>query len=411
MKSIYIELIIIIILFIRNKGDTIYVGINGSDESDCGLSMYVDVSKCKTVVYACKQNKSEVIIDNGEYEEIETFTLEGDLTVEGEDRSDTKIGINSTSTMDLFSIPKKTIHLYLKNLHFLLHGVENSDLRSSIIYMLDSNNDCLVKITNCIFSLNPKVKTITGFSIFFNSSSGDNNTNGISVVNCDFVNIASRLWNTLIMLYQMNDVFFYNTSFANITTTGLNSKGEQDLSRGNPSCLMCVYYNTINISHCSVRWCNNTSGNGTFRFDDMLVSGVVEECVFALCSTLGPGCGLLINSVLEGKTFLTSNSSFIHCYQPQTGQGGGGAFFVSTAAGNVSFFNTSFVNCSVFNADYFGGAGYIGSNRTIFAGCSFWNCSAPYGNFLSFLICHYLFNDFIFIQFFYYRGCANLLYW
>jgi hypothetical protein len=372
----------IVMFFIKNiKGDVVYVGVNGSDVSNCGLDMFVDNNKCRTVIYACKQNKSEVIIDSGEYEEIQTYTLEGDLTVEGEDRVDTKIGINSTSTMDLFSIPRKTVHLYLKSLHFLLHGVENNDSRSCVVYMLDSRNDCLVQITNCVFSLNPKVKAITGFSIFFNSSSDNNNTNKISVINCDFINIASRFWNTVIMLYQMGDVFFCNTSFVNITSTGLNSKRELDLSKGNPSCLMCVYYNTINISHCSARWCNNTSGNGTFRFDDMLVSGVVEECVFAVCTTQGPGCGLLINSVPQGKTFLISNSSFVHCYQSLTAQGGGGAFFVSTAAGNVSFFNTSFVNCSVVNSNYFGGAGYISSNRTLFAGCSFVNCSAPFGFF------------------------------
>jgi hypothetical protein len=329
----------------------------------CGLDFLDNSTKCKTIIIGCKQTDAfMVIVDSGDYEEIDGIIVVSDLVIEGENKINTNLTMSNSNNIYLFSINSSDVMLCIKRFRLKFQRSDNF----SMFCISNSYRSCTLLFERCIFTQDPLIKPIYGQVILSINETDIVKTNNISFNSCDILDVVTTTA-SLFCLNYTDAIEIFNSSVVNVSC---QNTGDYD-----SGCFRCHYLDVLNISYCSFRMCSSVRRGGFILARDIDLECLIQHSVFVCCTSKWGGT-LCIFYPLRNRI---TNCSFIHC------SAGNGCGALSCVGGNSLLNLTScvFFNCSSVSPD--SGYGYGGAleidyySQSVLMNCSFTQCTALRG--------------------------------
>ncbi|EGC31955.1 hypothetical protein DICPUDRAFT_82188 [Dictyostelium purpureum] len=418
-----------------NNNIDLYISNNGNDNSECGLNKE---NKCKTINFAInsvfkklnkENNKLRLLLENGVYDNIESFNIDFDLTLE-------KLSFKEKPILKFIDEEDQvTIREHEEDEDSTEDDYYYEDYEDDILEEIEENQDkedkvVLIKKSNCnlpmfnILSASKQVsfKGITfrnnqGFNYFIESLNHD--SLALNVLNCKFENQENQFINIFqetninnnknnIKLLIKNSIFIgsHNKEIPKFSGS-INFKSNQSFETATFSVENSIFKN---IRGCPLYLKNTNSAdiegrkNFNFNLKNTIFNNNIQSNNGGAISLSGFNNASIENSVFENNVAIqqggsisiskVTNIEVLNCRfnKNKSGNNGGSIFFY--IAENVKIEDSKFVE----NLGSYGGSNYFENcsqvilksnsfidNRAVLSAgsiyCRFSNISlADYGN-------------------------------
>jgi hypothetical protein len=289
------------VLFLKLKCET-YVGIEGSDSSECGFDTY----PCLTLTYTINTLKSSSIL-------IKTNTSCGEVTLSNSlSITSNNSNLAIVTCITSFKLSIGDYEITLSNIQFSFEGTYYSDL-----FFVNDNGK--YTINNCLFKRDNSLKNAAlNVSLFkignVNKDSGP--------TNCNFTHMSVTGNNGIFYLNDENTKVFTLRRCVFIYCFCNDSGG-------------CIYVGCgivkLTLNGCEFFHCSEVSRGGAIAQVNRMYKGgiIITSCIFENCTTTGANSkgGAIYCYPGKKEGFIMNETSFTRCSAGRVNGGRGGAVF------------------------------------------------------------------------------------